>query len=167
MALSFAPFRRRDFMVRRLEADDIPILTAIHEQHFARPWTDSEFESLLAQDAVIGFAAVEEGTARAEPCGFILARRAAGEAEILTIAVARAYRRRGIGRALMDAVLRMLHAERVEALFLEVDEKNTAALALYGRLGFRQVGRRPDYYDNPGSPRGNALVMRRDLRQER
>ena len=61
------------------------------------------------------------------PVGFVLARLAAGEGEILTVAVARSHRRQGLGWRLMDAVLRELHAQRAEALFLEVDETNAAA----------------------------------------
>ena len=78
----------------------------------------------------------------------MLARLAAGEGEILTVAVARAHRRQGLGWRLMDAVLRELHAQRAEALFLEVDETNVAAIALYRRLGFREVGKRPRYYQS-------------------
>ena len=61
-------------------------------------------------------------------------------------------------------MLRELHAERAEALFLEVDETNVPALALYRRLGFREVGKRPAYYDRAEGGRSGALVMRRDLR---
>ena len=163
MALSLG-FRRRRFTVRPLEIDDSQALAELHEEDFVRPWAESEFESLLLQDTVFGFVAVEEGLAKAKPCGFILARRAAGEAEILTVAVSRSFRRRGIGRMLLDAVLRVLHAERIASLFLEVDENNAAAIALYRRLGFREVGRRPDYYRDAFARRSNAIVMRRDLR---
>jgi ribosomal-protein-alanine N-acetyltransferase len=81
--------------------------------------------------------------------------------------VARAHRRQGLGWRLMDAVLRELHGQRAEALFLEVDETNTAAIALYRRLGFFEVGKRPSYYESAqGSTqdKSGALVMRRDLR---
>ena len=61
-------------------------------------------------------------------------------------------------------VLRRLHGERAEALFLEVDETNAPALALYRRLGFREVGKRPNYYRSPENGPTGALVMRRDLR---
>ena len=74
----------------------------------------------------------------------MLARLAAGEAEILTIAVARGHRRQGLGWRLMDAVLRELHAERAEALFLEVDETNAPAIGLYRKFGFHEVGKRPN-----------------------
>jgi [ribosomal protein S18]-alanine N-acetyltransferase len=157
-------FWRRSFVIRPLEAADSGIIAALHEEDFLRPLTEDEFDILLGQDAVFGFAAIQEGLVRAKPCGFVLARRAAGEAEILTITVARSMRRRGIGRLLMDAVLRTLHAERAEALFLEVDEQNAPAIALYRRLGFHEVGRRPDYYRNANSHRSSAIVMRRDLK---
>ncbi|WP_173934631.1 GNAT family N-acetyltransferase [Chelativorans sp. Marseille-P2723] len=163
MALSFAAFRRRSFAVRPVEIADAPALAALHSEDFARSWSDGEFEALLAQSTVFGFAAVEEGDPSGRLCGFVLARSAGGEAEILTLVVPRPFRRRGIGYLLMDAVLRALHGERADALFLEVDENNTAALALYRRLGFREVGRRPGYYRTPQSHPSNALVMRRDL----
>lgn len=159
--LSFSTFWRRSYAVRRLEVDDCEALSALHEEGFARAWSEEEFEGLLRQETVFGFAVVEEGVPGGAPCGFVLARHAVGEAEILTIVVPRRLRGRGLGHMLMDAVLRHLHAERVTSLFLEVDETNTAALALYRRLGFKQVGCRPNYYGTPGSPRTNALVMQR------
>jgi ribosomal-protein-alanine N-acetyltransferase len=64
----------------------------------------------------------------------------------------------------MDAVLRQLHAQRAEALFLEVDETNPPAIALYRRLGFHEVGKRPNYYQSAAKGPTGALVMRRDLR---
>ena len=66
-----------------------PAISAIHREDFARPWTDGEFVSLLGQDTVFGFAARETGRGGAAPVGFVLARLAAGEGEILTVAVAR------------------------------------------------------------------------------
>jgi ribosomal-protein-alanine N-acetyltransferase len=113
---------------------------------------------------VFGYAARETGQGAKPPVGFVLARLAAGEGEILTVAVARAHRRQGLGWQLMDAVLRELHAQRAEALFLEVDETNAPAIALYRRLGFRQVGQRPNYYRSTEHGPTGALVMRRDLR---
>ena len=53
---------------------------------------------------------------------------------------------------------------RAEALFLEVDETNRRRIALYRRLGFLQVGKRPRYYETPTAAAAGALVMRRDLR---
>ena len=155
----------QEFVLRDLALDDTARMAALHAEYFARPWLEDEFDALLVQDAVFGFAVRPVGKA-AKPAvqGFVLARLAAGEAEILTIVVSRACRRLGLGRMLMDAVLRHLHAERAEALFLEVDETNIAALGLYRRLGFRDVARREGYYSDRQGRKTSALVMRRDLR---
>jgi [ribosomal protein S18]-alanine N-acetyltransferase len=149
--------RRREFAVERLTEHDSHWLAAIHREDFMRPWSDGEFASLLAQDTVFGFAAREAGGRKPGPAGFVLARLAAGEAEILTIAVARAQRRQGLGWQLMDAVLRELHAARAEALFLEVDETNATAIGLYRRMGFREVGDRA--LSPHGFPRGRQAPV--------
>lgn len=161
--MPFAAARRREYHVAPLDPADAEAIAVLHAEDFIRPWSEDEFVALLDQDTVFGFAARAIGRPGA-PAGFVLARHAAGEAEILTIAVARAARRGGIGRELMDAVLRELHALRAEALFLEVDETNVAAIGLYRKLGFRQVGSRPAYYGGKGVKPKAALVMRRDLK---
>jgi len=160
------PFLSRgpDHVLRPLTMRDSAALALIHAEDFTRPWAAAEFESLLSQNTVFGLGATLPGAKKRELQGFVLARAAAGEAEILTVAVARAARRRGLGRMLMDAVLSRLHALRAEALFLEVDETNIAALGLYRKLGFREVGRREGYYADRSGRRSAALVMRRDLR---
>jgi ribosomal-protein-alanine N-acetyltransferase len=78
--------------------------------------------------------------------GFVLARAAGGEAEILTLAVAPAARGRGLGRALLKAAIAQAEALGAAALFLEVGGDNPHALALYASLGFVQVGMRKGYY---------------------
>ena len=155
---------KREYSIEVLEGEDSHFLAGLHHEDFVRPWSEEEFASLLGQETVFGFKAIGSGRRSGRPAGFVLARHAAGEGEILTIAVARARRRSGIGRGLMDAVLRRLHHERTESVFLEVDEGNAAAIALYRRLGFREVGRRAAYYRSREGSRSDALVMRRDLR---
>ncbi|WP_256748956.1 ribosomal protein S18-alanine N-acetyltransferase [Mesorhizobium sp. Mes31] len=164
MRIPFLQPRRRDYALEPLKIADSPAVSLLHREDFVRPWTDGEFAALLEQETVFGYAARETGQGSKPPVGFVLARLAAGEGEILTVAVARSHRRQGLGWQLMDAVLRELHAQRAEALFLEVDETNVAAIALYRRLGFREVGKRPNYYKSPERGPTGALVMRRDLR---
>lgn len=156
--------RVREYRLRPLDGGDSGTLADLHARGFARGWSEAEFEQLLFQDAVFGFLGAPAGRRAQPPAGFVLARQAGGEGEILTILVARGHRRHGLGRQLMDSVLRRLHAERAESLFLEVEENNAPAIALYRRLGFRQVGGRPDYYRTADGRRSGALVMRRDLR---
>ena len=164
MRIPFLSQRPKDYALEPLTPEDSDAVSILHREDFVRPWTGGEFAALLEQDTVFGFAAKEVGNPRAGIVGFVLARLAAGEGEILTVAVARSHRRQGIGWQLMDAVLRQLHGDRAEALFLEVDETNAPAIALYRRLGFREVGKRADYYRSPERGPTGALVMRRDLR---
>jgi [ribosomal protein S18]-alanine N-acetyltransferase len=147
-----------------LDLDDIDAAAELHSEAFARPWSGDEFASLLSQDATFGFVARRVGAKEGPPVGVVLARMAAGEAEILTIVVSKKARRQGVGRVLMDAVLQRLHADRASALFLEVDEENQGALALYRRLRFAEVGRRPAYYSDDKGRKTSALVLKRVLR---
>jgi ribosomal-protein-alanine N-acetyltransferase len=164
MRIPFMVRTPREFAIEPLGRDSGKALAALHREDFSRPWTDGEFDQLLAQETVFGFAGLEIGKGHVGPVGFVLVRMAAGEAEILTLAVARSHRREGLGWRLMDAVLRELHAQRAEKLFLEVDETNSGAVALYRRFGFREVGKRPRYYKSAEGAKSGALVMRRDLR---
>ncbi len=91
--------------------------------------------------------------------GFVLARVAAGEAEILTLAVHPEARRQGHGAALLAGAMASAVARGATAMFLEVAEGNAAARALYAAAGFAEVGRRRRYYPDGG----DALVLRRDL----
>lgn len=164
MRLPFVTQRAPDFVIEPLTLADTQAVAELHREDFRRPWSDVEFQSLLSQDTVFGYVLREVGNTKRGPAGFVLARLAAGEGEVLTVAVSRALRGGGLGWKLMDAVLRELHAQRAEALFLEVDQTNVPALALYRRLGFREVGKRPAYYDHAEGRKTGALVMRRDLR---
>lgn len=147
--------------IEPLTADDADAVSDLHHKGFQVSWSADEFTAFLMSEGVFGYAARQQGAPRDRPAGFVLARQAAGEGEVLTVAVDPASRGCGLGRELMDAVIRHLRGDRAEALFLEVDEANRAALALYTRLGFRQVGRRPGYYRQFGG--GEACVMRLDL----
>ncbi|MGX9966386.1 GNAT family N-acetyltransferase [Roseomonas sp. F4] len=91
--------------------------------------------------------------------GFVLARVAADEAEILTLAVVPAARRAGLGAALLAEAMAGAVLRGARAMFLEVSAGNVAARSLYAAAGFAEVGRRQRYYPD-GS---DALVLRRDL----
>lgn len=143
---------------------DIAAIAEIHAGAFARGWSEAEIAALLGDPGVLAAVARRPspyGTRR--PIGFAIARAAADEAEILTIAVQGRWRGRGVGRALIETLLRRLYADRVGSVFLEVAEGNAAAVALYRRLGFAVVGSRRGYYAGDGEG-GHALVMRLDLR---
>ena len=131
----------------------------LHATSFAHPWPAEEFEALLADSACVGDGAGEKG----EVTGFILSRRALDEAEVLTVVVDPAIRRGGCAGRLLGAHLARLAAFGVAKVFLEVEEGNAAALALYRRFGFSVEGKRKNYYARTDGGRGDALIMRRLL----
>lgn len=156
---------RSAILVRPATTADCGILAELHTATFRRGWSEAEFEALLVQDGVHCLIAdFRSAFGRLSVAGFALYRVAGDEAEILSIAVTEACRRRGVGRRLMEEVLRHLYRERVAGLLLEVEDLNAAAIALYRGLEFAPVGQRPAYYQQGrAAPRG-ALVMRRQLR---
>ncbi|OJY35132.1 MAG: ribosomal-protein-alanine acetyltransferase [Rhodobacterales bacterium 65-51] len=95
--------------------------------------------------------------------GFLLGRAVAGEAELLTLAVAPEARRQGIASHLVHAFLDEARARGAETAFLEVSAKNAAALALYLRHGFAQAGLRRGYYATSDGQRIDALVLSHPL----
>ncbi len=158
-------FRRTsDFEIVPLTVEDCADASALHAQGFRRPWSDGEISALLHQEPVFGFIARRPGNGwNSSAGGFVLARLVEDEAEILTIVVRPRNRRAGLGWRLMGAVLRQLRAEGAASLFLEVDEANREAVALYRKLGFDTVAERAAYYDHDGGARSTALVMRLNL----
>ncbi|MCA3443597.1 MAG: GNAT family N-acetyltransferase [Rhodobacter sp.] len=129
-------------------------LAGLHARCFTvpRPWSVSEFETFLAAPATV---------LTAEPGGFALGQVVAGEAELLTIAVAPGERRQGLGRRLLDLFLSECAARGASAVFLEVDAGNAAALGLYRSAGFSPAGRRRAYYHAPDGTATDALILRR------
>jgi len=134
---------------------DAAAIAGVHSASFQRGWGEDEVHRLLLDSNVVAHRATSGRTF----VGFILSRLAAGEAEILSIAIAPAWRRRAIARPLLDLHLRRLAGLGVRSVFLEVDEHNAPACRLYRRAGFREVGRRQGYYQGGAA----ALVLRRDL----
>lgn len=138
---------------------DAAAIAALHANSFRRGWSEQEVEQLLIDRQAIAHRA----TIGAKLVGFIVSRRAADEAEVLSVAVAKDKRGRGIGLELLALHLRRLAGLSARAVFLEVDETNAPAIKLYDKAGFREVGRRPNYYPGPDGKPAAALVLRRDL----
>ena len=133
----------------------------LHAAAFPHPWAAPEFERLIGAVASVGEAAVE--TRSRKLLGFILSRRAADEAEVLTVAVEAAARGQGVANKILSVHLPRLRRFGVRTVFLEVGDTNTPALQLYRRFGFVEAGRRAGYYRTADGDRAAALVMRCDL----
>lgn len=153
--------RRRALALRTVRPGDAEALARLHAGAFRIGWDGAEFERLLANRLSRGLVATD-GPAGA-PVGFILLSGVSPEIEILSIAVAKARRGEGIARRLVEAAFGTLAAEGFRTVFLEVEEGNAAALRLYARTGFREIGRRAGYYRDAAGQPAAALTMRRDI----
>jgi len=145
--------------LRAADAVSVPVLAALHAASVEEPWPAADLARLLALPGSFGLLALDG----AEPCGFALARVAAGEAEVLNIAVAPAQRRRGVGRLLLGGLAAGARQGGAAELFLEVAVDNVPARRLYAGAGFEPVGLRRGYYRRADGSRTDALVLRLSL----
>jgi ribosomal-protein-alanine N-acetyltransferase len=135
---------------------DAELLAALHGGIFPQaPWSAEDFSALLAFPGAAGWFALDES---GSPCGFLLARKVASEAEIISFGVLPPARGQGRAKALLEALLRDAAASGVETLFLEVAEDNEAAIGLYRQAGFQAAGRRRNYYQ-AGGGKLDALLL--------
>lgn len=132
------------------ERADIPEIAALAAASFSHPWRAGSFEQELGLDEARLWVA-REG---AERIGYLSARRIADEVHVLSIAVDPPWRRRGVARALLEALLREETARGARSVLLEVRSSNLLARAFYASAGFVAEGRRPRYY-----PDGEDAVL--------
>ena len=153
----------------RLGAADIThaaALAALHARCFEDAWSGRAMTEVLGSPGAFAYVAqIPDDAGEACPVAFALARRIGDDTELLTLCVLSDHRRRGIGAALLDEVMR--HARLIGAanMFLEVAETNDAARALYAGRGFVAGRRRPDYYRGPNRVPTAALELRCTLRR--
>jgi len=122
---------------------------------FNDPWSASSIAYELTNPLSLWLVAEEDDTV----VGYVGSQSVMDEADMMNIAVHPAHRRRGIARELAQRLVAALREKGVHSLALEVRASNEPAKALYGSLGFNQVGCRPNYYRNP---REDALILRKE-----
>lgn len=131
-------------------------IAALEARCFSDPWSLRSIRSELENPLSRWLAAIVDG----QVAGYVGSQQVLDEADIMNLAVAPEYRRRGLGRALLEALIRALEDAGVRVLALEVRAGNAPALALYQALGFAPVGRRPRYYRHPAE---DALILKKQL----
>jgi ribosomal-protein-alanine N-acetyltransferase len=136
---------------------DIDAILAIEHASFTNPWTREMYQSELQHDGVSFFSIARSRDG--EAIGFCAVWRVVDEIHINNLAVLPAYRRQGIGRALLDRVLSDAAADGATRALLEVRRSNEPARRLYERLGFTVAGVRRGYYSHPVE---DALVLWRE-----
>ena len=145
--------------IRPAAPEDVPAIARLERRCFGDPWSESGIGEMLQDETNVVL--VAESPEMPEPiAGYVFGRTAAGEGEILNLAVVPEARRSGLGRTLLEAGLAELERRGATEVYLEVRESNAAARGLYLAAGFRPSGVRMNYYRRP---RENAVVLRRVL----
>ena len=135
-------------LIRRAGLTDVKAIFAIEQESFPTPWSRWTFLAELTH--AIGHFLVA-GPAPPSPWqlwGYIVSWVVAEEMHLLNLAVHPAQRRRGIARALLTKALYQARTQGARVVWLEVRPSNVAALALYQSFGFKEMGRRPGYYED-------------------
>lgn len=120
---------------------------------FSDPWSLRSVISEMTNPLSLWLVAVEDGVV----AGYVGSQTVMGEADMMNLAVRPEYRRTGVGTELVKQLIQQLKSRDVYCLTLEVRVSNSQAIALYSKLGFTQVGCRPNYYRNP---KEDALILR-------
>lgn len=136
-------------------AADLEAIFALEQRSHAHPWTLENLRSSLASHNCIGLRHQGEWVAHAV-LSFVV-----GEAELLLFVIDKSWQGRGLGTVFLE-MLALTAKQKAQTLFLEVRVSNAAAVALYEKVGFNQVGVRPNYYPAQGG-REHALLYALDL----
>jgi ribosomal-protein-alanine N-acetyltransferase len=136
-------------------------IAGVHAKLFNPAWDEANVRGLLDHPAATSFIATL-GSPN-DVIGFIIGQFAADESEILTIGVAPDFQRHGVGKMLVEGLVRAVQRAEVRRMFLDVATDNTAALHLYSKMGFTPSGVRKDYYIRAGSAPVDAVTMSRTL----
>ncbi len=130
-------------------------IAALEKRNFSAPWDENSLRYELNNKLSLWLVAME-GAAVA---GYIGSQSVLGEADMMNVAVHPDFLRRGIAQALVAALIDELRKQGNYCLTLEVRASNEPAKALYEKLGFQQMGKRPNYYRNP---KEDALILRKE-----
>lgn len=140
-----------------MTADHLDEVAELERICFPDPWS----RNMLAEEldnALSAFLVALDGGGRV--AGYAGLQVVLDEGTITNIAVRPEYRRQGVARQLLDVFLNFARGNRLAFLTLEVRASNYGAIALYGELGFRAVGRRKNYYEHP---KEDALIMTKEF----
>ncbi len=139
--------------LRPMTAEDVETVLRIEQQIQRYPWTRGNFADALKSGNICGV--YQQGD---EILGYAVLLAAVDEMQLLNLGIAAAYQRQGLGRKLLLEVQAVARAMNMGRVLLEVRPSNTAALALYRKAGFSELGLRSSYYPADNG-REDGIVM--------
>ncbi len=137
-----------------MREEDLDEVEAIEKASFSIPWSRNSIKDAMNTPDNVYIVCEEDG----HIAGYCGMWTVLGEGNIVNVAVGEAYRRRGIGREMMDSLIERGLEKQVEIFFLEVRQSNEAAKHLYESAGFKNIGLRKNFYEKPCE---DACVMSR------
>ena len=146
------------FLIYAAGRDDIDFIAKIAALNCENPWSAGQFAEELEGGHAFLFCAKTDGRI----VGFADMHAVVPGAHINELAVDDAFRRRGVGKRLVNACAEAAKGAGCETLTLEVSEKNHAARSFYEKLGFFAAGVRRLFYSNPSA---DAFVMKMELKE--
>ena len=142
-------------IITKMTESHVAQVALLEKLCFADPWSEKSIASELDNPWALWLVALE----RDEVVGYIGSQTAVDETDVMNVAVHPDQRRKGIAEALIEMLIKQLQEQGSHALMLEVRASNAPAIALYEKMGFRQVGLRKNYYRNP---KEDALILRKE-----
>ena len=143
-------------MILPMNETHVSAVAELEKLCFSAPWSERSIAAELRSEWSLWLVEERDGIV----VGYVGSQSSPPEADVMNVAVSPDYRRQGIGESLMIALGEALASKGIETLTLEVRASNEGAISLYNRLGYEEVGRRPNYYTDP---REDALIMRKEL----
>lgn len=138
-----------------MESAHVSQVAQLEKLCFSAPWSENSISSELTNPLSCWLVALDGDRV----AGYVGSQTVLDESDMMNIAVDPQYRRQGIARALVEELVKCLARKGSRCLTLEVRASNAGAIALYGKLGFVQVGLRKNYYRNP---REDAMILRKE-----
>jgi ribosomal-protein-alanine N-acetyltransferase len=141
--------------IKSMESIHVPQVAELEKLCFSEPWSKNSLTSELNNPLSLWLVALDGDCV----AGYVGSQSVLGESDMMNIAVDPNYRRQGVAVALVEELVRRLRERGNHCLTLEVRASNDPAIKLYEKLGFVQIGRRPNYYR---SPKEDALILRKE-----
>lgn len=139
----------------KMEEGHVPQVAELEMACFSDPWSEKSIRSELSNPLSLWIVAVDDEAV----IGYVGSQSVLGESDMMNLAVREDYRRVGVGACLVQELVKELSLSGNYQLTLEVRQSNSAAISLYEKMGFNQIGRRPNYYHNP---KEDALILRKE-----
>ncbi len=141
--------------VEKMRSDHVAQVADLEKNCFSDPWSEKSIASELENPLSLWLVATEGE----HVVGYVGSQSVPPEADVMNVAVSSQYRRQGVARRLLEALMSMLQKQGITSLSLEVRASNAPAVFLYEKLGFIQVGCRKNYYSNP---KEDAWILRKE-----